>query len=48
MAVQAGAFVPLGHVGKTVCGFDLEYAENIHGRIVPPTGFPRKLMSKIT
>jgi hypothetical protein len=41
MAVQARTFVPFGYIGKPVGGFDLENAENIHGRIVPPRSSTR-------
>jgi len=36
MPVHAGTLVSFRNVGQAVSGFDLENAENIHGRIVPP------------
>lgn len=36
VAMHACALVARGDIGKEVCSFYLEYAKNIHGRIVPP------------
>jgi hypothetical protein len=36
MSVHARALVPFGHVWQAVRGFDLEYAKDVHARIVPP------------
>ena len=41
MPVHAGTLVPFRNVGQAVSGFDLENAENIHGRIVPPAPWLR-------
>jgi hypothetical protein len=34
--MHARAFVPLGYIGQAMRGFDLEYAKDVHGPIVPP------------
>jgi hypothetical protein len=41
MPVHAGTLVPFRNIGQAVSGFDLENAENIHGRIVPPAPWLR-------
>ena len=43
MAMHAPALVPLGNVGQIVGGLDLEYAEKVHGRIVPSVSAVRAL-----
>lgn len=37
VSVQARAFVPVRNVRQVMSSFNLKYAENIHGRIVPST-----------
>ena len=43
MAVQACALVAFRDIGQAVSGFNLKNAKNIHGRIVPPGTYPRKV-----
>ena len=47
MPVHAGALVPVGDVGQAVGGFDLENAEYIHGRIVPPAECLRNWLARL-